>query len=133
MIPVHRECDYCEQHFTHDGKCSGNRKSYSTPCLGFKQDPRGTIKYAECDGFVIKTNQAIPELFKWNEDYEYDGRDLPIKFTKVTPVKWIVGRIVAIECNISFNYFDNSDYDNQGEKKLAEVIPMRKKDGVGNG
>ncbi|SMC63907.1 hypothetical protein [Sporomusa malonica] len=126
MISPQKECDYCEQYSTHGGKCYGNRKSYTIPCLGFKKDPRGRIEFASGSRFKIKINEPIPELGKWSDDYTLQGKETPIKITKVTPLKWITERMIAIECRIEFYYYDNSEYGDQGEKQMAQVIPIRR-------
>jgi len=52
--------------------------------------------------------------------------DTPLKYTEVTPIRWITDGMIAIECKVKFFYYDNTEFDDQGEKKLAEVIPMFK-------
>jgi hypothetical protein len=52
--------------------------------------------------------------------------DTPLKYTEVTPIRWITEGMIAIECKVKFFYYDNTEFDDQGEKKLAEVIPMFK-------
>jgi hypothetical protein len=83
------------------------------------------IKFAESK-IKIKVGEAIPVIGEWSDDYTLQEKDTPIRFMKVTPLKWITERMVAIECEIEFYYYCNDDYCDQGEKKLAEVIPIRK-------
>lgn len=125
------ECEYCEQNHEHGGKCDGRGyKKMNAPCLGFKRDSRGTIRYESGSRFKIKINDPVPELHKWIDDYTLGGKETPIKFTKITPLKWITDRVIAMECRIEFYYYDNSMYEAwKSEKKLAEVIPIRKIEG----
>lgn len=128
MIQPQQECFYCTEHFTHDGKCTGNRKSYFIPCLGFKLDHRGTIKHTDTK-LTLYINHPIPPLNEWSEDYEIDENDYPLKFTKIVPKKWVTDRVIAVECEASFYYFDDSGLKGDGEKQLAEVIPLRRRSG----
>jgi hypothetical protein len=105
-------------------------KTSNIPCLGFKQDPRGKIGYEENSEMIISVSDKIPIIGKWTDDFTLEDQDSPIKFTKVIPVQWITQRTIALACKVSFYYYDNSEFTDQGEKKMAEVIPIKRKGGI---
>lgn len=125
MIPTNQECNYCQNQTSHGGTCYNDRKFHSIPCLQYKQDPRGTIKFTESH-LTIEIGHPIPTLNQWSDDFSLGGKDTPIKFTKITPIEWHTNRTIAIKCKTSFYHFDNTVYDDQNEKKLGLVIPIRK-------
>lgn len=85
------------------------------------------------DGEVtLYINHPIPPIDQWSSEYGLPGNDNPLKFTKIIPKKWITERTIALDCDASFYYFDDSDL-HEGEKKLAPVIPLRRRDGKDDG
>lgn len=126
MIPPNRECDYCLDHYQHGGKCFGIRKSHSTPCLGFKQDPRGCIKFDGAAAVFLSVGKTIPKLCEWTDRYEFDGKDVEIKFVDVSPREWKMTGQIGLKCDAKLYYFDNSEFGEQGEIK-SNIVQFRRR------